>query len=296
MIQHIEVRPARAEDRETILAFCVNTWEWGDYVQHVWEQWLTDEAHGQLLVATVDEQPAGILHLQMLSETQGWLEGLRVDPQYRQRGLAREMNMAAIAEAMRRGAKIVRLVTHYGNERSIHISESNYMRRVGVFALYQAAPLARAASEHGPEKTQLATLEDLEAIIHHLNGSNIFPTTGGLYYVGFAAQEISETFLRAKIVAQQIYLLRRWERIDGLAIAEPREENEQQRLSVGYIDGTAIEPISLIAYDLRRRLAEMELDAIRMYAPDMVFVNDALGGIDYETKGEIFYTYERILE
>ena len=27
----LEVRPARSEDREAVLAFCQQTWEWGDY-------------------------------------------------------------------------------------------------------------------------------------------------------------------------------------------------------------------------------------------------------------------------
>lgn len=293
----IEVRPARPEDRSIVLDFCAQTWEWGDYIERAWDGWFNDPS-GSLLVATVDERPAGILHVQMMSATEGWLEGLRVDPQYRQQGLAREMNLAALEVAMRRGATVVRLVVHHENERSIRVSESNYMRRVGQFSQHVAPPLTSVADalQRGQEQTQLATLDDLEDIIQYLNVSNIFPTTGGLYYVGFAAREISEEFLRAKIAAKQIYLLRRWERIDGLAIAEPREEHEQRRLSVGYIDGNAIEPISLIAYDLRKRLPELGLDAVRIYTPDSVLLRDALGGIDYESNGEMFYTYERILE
>lgn len=293
MMAQVEIRPASEDDRDAVLEFCENTWEWGDYIEHVWDNWLHD-GNGRLFVAVVDGCPVGLTHMQMMSETEAWLEGLRVDPRYRQRGLARELNLAAQAEAMRRGATTVRLATEANNTRSRHLSESNHMQEIGAFSLYVAPPLA-APRQAVRERPQVATLQDLDAIIDYLNLSNIFPTVGGLYYLGFAAREITGAFLQEKIEAGQVYFLRRWEQINGLAIAEPRAESGQQRLSVGYIDGTAIEAISLIAYDLRWRLSEMELDAVRIYAPDLVLVRDALGGLDYASDGSVFYTYEREL-
>lgn len=293
MMAQTAIRPASPEDHDAVLAFCEHTWEWGDYIEHSWDNWLHD-TNGRLFVAVADGQPVGLIHIHMMSETEAWLEGLRVDSRYRQRGLARELNLAAQAEAMRRGATTVRLVVEANNTRSRHISKSNLMREVGAFSLY-VAPALTAPELAAQERIQIATSHDLDAIIDYLNLSNIFPTVGGLYYLGFAAREITATFLEEKIEARQVYFLRRWEQIDGLAIAEPRAESGQQRLSVGYIDGTAIEAISLIAYDLRRRLTEMELDAVRIYAPDLVLVRDALGGLDYQSDGTVFYTYEREL-
>jgi hypothetical protein len=252
------------------------------------------DASGYLLVAVMDERPVGLIHMQMMSETEAWLEGLRVDPRYRNRGLARELYLAAQAEAMRRGATTVRLTVSASNTPSRHLSESNHMRQVGAFSLYLAPPLA-TPRQAVRERPQIATLQDLDAIIDYLNLSNIFPTVGGLYYAEFAAREITSAFLEEKIEAGQVYFLRRWEQIDGLAIAEHRAEFGQQRLSVGYIDGTAIEAISWIAYDLRWRITEMELDAVRVYAPDLVLVRDALGGLDYAWGGSVFYSYEREL-
>jgi ribosomal protein S18 acetylase RimI-like enzyme len=293
MMAQMMIRPASAADRDAVLEFCEHTWEWGDYIERVWDRWLHD-TNGRLFVAVIDEQPIGLIHVQMMSETEAWLEGLRVDPRYRQRGVARELNLVAQAEAMRRGATIVRLAVSADNTRSQHLSESNHMRQIGVFSLYVAPPL-NAPRQAARERPQIATLQDLDAIIDYLNLSNIFPTVGGLYYVGFAAREITGAFMEERVKAGQVYFLRRWEQIDGLAIAEHHTEFGQQRLSVGYIDGTAIEAISLIAYDLRWRITEMELDAVRIYAPDLVLVRDALGGLDYEWDGSVFCTYEREL-
>jgi ribosomal protein S18 acetylase RimI-like enzyme len=287
------IRPASTENRDAVLAFCEHTWEWGDYVEHVWERWLHD-GNGRLFVAIMDGQPIGLIHVQMMSETEAWLEGLRVDPRYRQLGVARELNLAAQAEAMRRGATTVRLAVSADNTRSQHLSESNHMRRVGAFSVYVAPPL-NTPRQTMRERPQVATLQDLDAIIDYLNLSSVFPSVGGLYYVGFAAREITGAFLEERVKAGQLYFLRRWEQIDGLAITEHHAESGLQRLSVGYIDGTAIEAVSLLAYDLRWRITEMELDAVRIYAPDLVLVRDALGGLDYEWDGSVFYTYEREL-
>ncbi len=291
-----EVRPARSEDREAVLAFCTNTWEWGDYIERVWDDWLMNSA-GQLIVATIDGQPVGMVHMSMLTRTDAWLEGMRIDPQYRQQGLARELNQAVMLEAMRRGATYARLTTEFTNTRSIQIVEQAHMRRVGGFAFF-TAPSLDAASDRGyvQEQTQLATLADLDEIIDYLNASNVFPAVGGLYYVSFIGYPITAELLEAKIVAENVYLLRRWNRLDGLAIAELRGEMEERCLSIGYIDGTAIEAISLIAHHLRHRSYELGIEAVRAYVPDLVLLRDAFTGVGYEWDGSVFYTYERGLE
>lgn len=291
----IEVRPARAEDKDTVLAFCAHTWEWGDYIEHVWDEWLHDPT-GQLLVAVIDERPVGVTHIRMLNATDAWLEGMRVDPDYRNQGIAKALNTASLEEAMRRGATNARLATESTNDASIHIMESIHMRQVGSFAPFTAQPIATEGKRQpSSDSTQLATLDDLDEIIDYMNASNTFPAVGGLYYVGFTAYEITAQLLKEHIAAQHIYLLRRWDRIDGLAIAEPRNDRQGKRLSIGYIDGMTIEAISLVAYDLRRRLSTLGLESIYAYAPDLMLVRDGLAGIEYEWNGSVFYTYERSL-
>jgi hypothetical protein len=292
---HIEVRPALAEDRATVLAFCTNTWEWGDYIEHIWDDWLHDP-DGCLFVATVGARPVGVSHMRMLSSTEVWLEGMRVDPEYRHMGLFIVLNRAMLLEAMRRGATVARLIVEASNTRSIELVERGPMRRVGAFAPYTAPPLLTTSQRRFvQEKTQLATPDDLDEIIDYLNGSNVFPAVGGLYYAGWAAYSITTELLEARIADQNIYLLRRWDRLDGLAIAELREVHIGKCLSLGYIDGTAIEAISLIAYDLRRRLPELGLASVWAYVPDLVLVRDVLSGIEYEWGGSVYYAYEQSL-
>ena len=291
----IEIRSARPEDRDAVLAFCTQTWDWGDYIEYVWDEWLHDP-NGVLFVATTDGQPVGIGHMRMLTPTEAWLEGMRVDPAHRRQGLAAAISNEMLAEAMRRGAKVARLITESTNSGSIRMLERSYMRQVGAYAPYKATPITTPARrQYGLETPTPATAADLNDIIDYLNVSNNFPAVGGLYYEGFTAYSITQEMLETKIAARDIYLLRRWDRLDGLAIAQPHAGHQDKHLFIGYIDGTT-ESISLIAYALRGKLTEMNLDAVQANVPDLIMVRDAFVGAEYEWDGKIFYTYERVLE
>src|SRR6266487_853639 len=177
---YVEVRAAQAADREAVLAFCAHTWEWGDYLEYVWDEWLHDP-QGLLLVATLDGQPVGVAHMRMTTEKDVWLEGMRVDPNYRKHGIATALHQMMQAEAIKRGATHSRLMTDSTNTASISLSERGGFRRMGAFAPFKAEPLTAPADVYGPEQPQIATPSDIDDIINYLNASNIFPAIGGFY-------------------------------------------------------------------------------------------------------------------
>jgi len=293
-MSQLEVRRAREEDREAVLAFCDQTWEWGDYIAYVWDEWLHAE-NGVLLIATLDGQPVGIANLRMLTTGEAWLEGMRVDPVHRQHGVANALFEAQIAEALRRNALTARLITESTNTAAIRLIERNHLRRVNAYAQFRASPLTTPTKrQYGIETPVLATLADRDEIIDYLNVSNIFPAAGGLYNASFVAYSITAALIEQKITAQQVYLLRRWNRLDGLAMVEPRDFREEKWLAIGYIDGTT-ESISLLAYALRKMLPDAGLEAVSANIPDLMMVRDAFTGAEYEWDGSIFYIYERSL-
>lgn len=291
----LEVRRAREEDRAAVLAFCQQTWEWGDYIEYVWEQWLHDQ-RGALFVATMDEQPVGVAHLEMLNASEAWMEGMRVDPQFRKHGVASALFDAQISEATRRGAAIARLLTDSTNTAAIRLIERSKMRRTGSFAPYHAFPIdALAGRQRGLDAPVLATPADLDEVIEYLNHSNILPIMGGVYYRGFTAYSLTRELIAEKIDARQVYLLRRWQRVDGLAIAEVRERRDEKVCSLGYIDGATADSIGLIAYALRAMLPDLGVNKAWANVPDLLIVRDAFAGAEYEWDGSVFYLYEQQL-
>ncbi len=110
MSESIEIRHAVAEDKDWILPFCRQTFWWGDYIHEVWDLWL-EESDGQTFVGVVDGRAVGMIHLALLDEGVAWMEGMRVHPDFRRRGVASAMDAAGRAFARERGYRLARLAT-----------------------------------------------------------------------------------------------------------------------------------------------------------------------------------------
>ena len=109
----LAVRRARPEDRDAVLAFTSDTWDGWDYIREVWDAWVADTV-GAFLVATAEVGTEGeppvdrdgaafppgrivaITHLALLSATEGWVEGIRVDPAVRGMDVASDKVSQAI--------------------------------------------------------------------------------------------------------------------------------------------------------------------------------------------------------
>lgn len=78
-----KVRFAKESDKETVLAFCQNTWtDSDDYIHLVWDEWLEDSQGKIFVVTTLDDIPIAIRRVVLLSENESWWEGFRVAPNY----------------------------------------------------------------------------------------------------------------------------------------------------------------------------------------------------------------------
>src|SRR5512146_635039 len=74
-------RPALPSDRGDVLEFTRHIWEGHDYIQYVWDDWLADP-RGLLAVAQYGHDAVALGKASYVAESQWWLEGLRVDPNY----------------------------------------------------------------------------------------------------------------------------------------------------------------------------------------------------------------------
>jgi len=53
------IREAIAKDKLEILKFCKNTFSWGDYIEHVWDFWVSE---GSLLVCEIQSPVVFVMH------------------------------------------------------------------------------------------------------------------------------------------------------------------------------------------------------------------------------------------
>ena len=81
------IRKANALDKFPILKFCKDTFSWGDYVDKVWDFWLSEK---NLFLFELQHNPVGICHA-FYSEDQVWIEGIRIDPNFRRQKIASKL-------------------------------------------------------------------------------------------------------------------------------------------------------------------------------------------------------------
>ena len=80
------IREANSLDKNLILKFCKDTFSWGDYVDQVWDFWLSE---GNLFLFE-KQFPIGICHA-FYSKDQIWIEGIRIDPNFRRQNIATKL-------------------------------------------------------------------------------------------------------------------------------------------------------------------------------------------------------------
>jgi len=80
------IREANSLDKIPILKFCKDTFSWGDYIDQVWDSWLSE---GNLFLFE-KQFPVGICHA-FFSEDQIWIEGIRIDPNFRRQKIASKL-------------------------------------------------------------------------------------------------------------------------------------------------------------------------------------------------------------
>lgn len=99
-------RLATNQDKDSVLDFCKNTFSWGDYIDRVWDIWIS-EPNGILLVAEAEnhvKKPIAIIHGVLIPEKTIWIEGIRVDSEYRKHNLATNLINQILEYGRRNGA------------------------------------------------------------------------------------------------------------------------------------------------------------------------------------------------
>lgn len=292
LMKALTVRLARPEDKAAVLAFCTHTWDWGDYIPQVWDEWLADES-GRLLVALLDERPVAVEHMQMVAPGECWLEGMRVDPTVRGQGISRKLNEQAMREAYKLGARVARLATRFDNVIAQRALAAGGFQQVGTYLHYEAP----AEPLRGAPLPVVAAPEELPALLAFLAGSNVAPLTGGLIYGdwGDRTRALTTEVLQDRLASGQVLTLRQWDDFQAIAMCS-FQDTDGQVLLVEYIDGTS-EGIGRLAYGLRALAAERGLEHVAITLPNLLMLRDALEGTGYHTEDTGFFlVYQRQLD
>ncbi len=282
----VRVCRAQPEDRDQVLSFCMRTWEWGDYIGDVWDEWVRGDT-GPLLVAVVGDQVAGTGKVTMLSRAEAWLEGLRVNPAFRGHGVAQALYDAAETEARKRWARVARYATPSTNVAIHNLSERFGYRRVARLVEY-------AAPAEAGELPHLLALADADAAESQLAlVTKGLAASGGLYHGGWHCRELRGGRLREHIVNGEAYGVRQggW----PVALALVSEHDSHHGLRVGFLGGNS-PAVAELARQLRALAHHEGSERVMVVIPVLPILQDALRSAGYERAWEHeMWIYERQL-
>jgi GNAT superfamily N-acetyltransferase len=147
----IEYRQATEDDYDAVVAFTEETWsdldvEVSDYLPDVYHEWI-EGPDRHTIVADTGDAIAGIAQVVMLSEWEGWVQGMRVNPAFRGEGIGRGINDRLFAWARQRGASVVRNMVFSWNQAGLGQSRALGYEPVTEFRWLQPDPDPSAVAD-----------------------------------------------------------------------------------------------------------------------------------------------------
>lgn len=306
MMENLIFRKAAPEDKPAMLAICAQIWDGDDYIPYVWDEWLA-EPYGQLSVVELDGKVVGMGKLTRLAPEEWWLEGLRVDPAYRERGIGRFLHQQGVALAERIGSGVLRFATSSANTSVHHFAEETGFQHIGDYVLFKGEPITPDAE---PGFTPL-TNADLGMVEHFLETSERFTQMHRLFENRWWTWQTLTLDLMEDYIERGGLLGWRLAPpsapslsgrgageggLSGLALIHPYSKpysKEEDQLIVSYADAHGA-LLADLARDLRRLAAVRGLSAVNWKAFRLPTVMAALEAAGYENTWEnTLRLYER---
>jgi GNAT superfamily N-acetyltransferase len=277
------IRPARPSDREALGTFATDTFDWGDYVMDRFDEWLV-EPRSRVHVAVDDDDSAiAIARAVLLTPVEAWMEGARVHPDHRRRGIATSLGTTLLQWAHDQGAQVARLAVEEWNTAARAQVTALGMRSVARFA--RATRTVGAATKAAPGgnggtrapagiRLAAAPAREADAAFVSWASSPANREVRGLFAVGWKWRRLTVDDLAAAASGGALWATR-----GGWVMAAV----DAGALEVGWCDAT---PAS--AHDIARALVDLASEqaatAVRAMVPGLPWMEQAFERAGYELK------------
>jgi GNAT superfamily N-acetyltransferase len=198
-------RRAVLADRPAMLEICADVWDGEDYLPQVFDEWVTAPG-GQLTAAELDGRVVALGRVTRFAPGEYWLEGLRVHPGYRGRGLAAAMHNYHVDLWRRSGeGGTLRLATDSENHASLKLCE-----RTGFAKIFEFTFAVAEAADASHRFTRVSASEASRAfdLIRHLPA---YAEQHCLCDLGWKWRALTPAYLAGRIAAGAVYQWNAWE-------------------------------------------------------------------------------------
>jgi len=201
------IRPLRESDKADVLEIASKTWDGHDYLPYFFDAWINDK-NSHTAAIEKDGHVVALANLRVIENGRtGWMEGLRVHPDYRGQGFASILTHHVVKSAKEIPVERIRYTTAVGNETSLHLGDEVGMKRKFDLAVHWQDRMDEVTWGSSVQSIKAASIDELYP---HLIEAGLLPHNVVVY--DWKALDISRETLE-KISA----LTRFWvQSIDGL--------------------------------------------------------------------------------
>jgi GNAT superfamily N-acetyltransferase len=257
----IKIRSAKSADKAEILSFCTNTFSWGDYIDQVWDYWLSNKKGGMLFVVQDGARKVAVSHVAFCpgGSRSAWFEGVRVHPDYRRSKIATKLIERMLAYAGKHGATQALAIVAKENIPSRRMMEKNGFTAISRWVYYSTERKFRPTKT----KARLATVADLDKIWGYLQNSRIYRLSAGRYVSEWHWYPLDKRSLREIIYEKRVAVTYSCnngsdKNIDGIVILNTN----------GYWTRTDVLQIVYLDSSSKRSLQNLLAFATNMYCGD----------------------------
>ncbi|MFL6356375.1 MAG: GNAT family N-acetyltransferase [Nitrososphaeraceae archaeon] len=284
----MKFRHAKQSDKEDVLRFCTNTFEWGDYIEEVWDVWYSDP-NGYLMIAEKNEMIAAVSHAYVCpNRNRIWLEGIRVNPDFRRRSIGTELIKKMVQYGKKQGAQEAAGLVSVKNVASQAMMEKNGFVVTSRWIYCNSSTNVHQEPDNGQAK--IATLKDKEVMRSYLKQSQIFRAAAENYahLWRWYHLHLDSDVLHNLIDNRKIIIMTNHDHsiIHGLIIIN---KNDNNMFQIGYIDAVDVLTLKhLITFVINLAYSELrdkKSEILQMFVPQTSFLQAAMTDLEINQYG-----------
>ena len=284
------------------MRFCANTFEWGDYIDQVWDFWISDR-NGVLLVAEHDEEYniygkkrsslIAISHASLCPNNKNvWLEGIRVHPNFRHRSIATQLLNSMISYGKEQGADEASAIVAGNNIISQLMMESNGFAIISKWSYYTINKIPKRVDKV-KLRSKVATSEDTETVRNYLKRSEVYKSSGKTYVNSWRWYSLDLSVLENFIKHEKVLVIGN-DPIEGLGVINKDSNNNFQIVYLDASNMSVLEDLIRFAVKLIQR-EERTYNRIQIFSPQRKHVSAVMEQVGSE-RPEQFLLYKRVLQ
>ena len=224
----LRFRRVTGTDRQRVARICARTWHGWDYVMVLFDRWKHEPG---FIGAERNGRLVGFGKATELAPGEWWMEGLRMDPRHRGKGIATRLSDVLLDWTLGRNPRSVRLATATKNVESMRIIE-----RMGFRVTFRSNRFRGGPPEPGAGR-RLSRVRVGEAR-RFLEGAQELVANRGLLSYTWHFRELTRDYLSELARAGALYGHRSGRVLDGLMILRPHRY-DPKNLEISYLGGSA---------------------------------------------------------